>query len=108
MDVGEQAHTGGSEEEDGRVFDLVIGNVFEGVVDKALQVVGSDEFWLVAKGRDTCCGVSVAVRVRDKQHGIIAPGLIFRVHFFFVSNCGRLLSSSSSASFLARCELSHR
>lgn len=107
MDVGEQAHTGGSEEEDGRVFDLVFRDVFEGVVDEAFQVVGSDEFWLVAKGRDTCCGVSVAVRVRDK-HGIIAPGLIFRVHFFFVSNCGRLLSSSSSASFLARCELSHR
>ncbi|KAG9868794.1 putative nucleoside diphosphatase, partial [Aureobasidium melanogenum] len=78
----------GSEEKDGSVLDLVIGNALEGVVDELLEMVGTDEFWLLSEGRDSC--------------------LIFSVHFFFVSNCGRLLRSRSEPSFLARWGLSHR
>ena len=73
MNVGQEAHSCCGKEEDGRVSYLIIGDVFEGMVDELLKVVGSNSFWLLSECRDTYSIASVAVLVRD-TYGNNTPG----------------------------------
>lgn len=73
MDVGQKAHSCCGKEEDGRVLYLIIGDIFEGMVDELLKVVGSNSFWLLSECRDTYSIASVTVPVRD-TYGNNTPG----------------------------------